>query len=141
MFGKKVCVDNLRGVPLFERCTERELERIARSGTERRFAAGTTLAEQDTEGREAFVVLDGAVVVRRNQRVVATLGPGSIVGELALLDSGTRTATLSCEVESAVFVIDQRQFRGVLDDVPSMAHKLAASLCGRIRVLDANYYG
>jgi CRP-like cAMP-binding protein len=141
MFGKKACVDNLRNVSLFEMCTRRELERVARAGTEMSVPAGTTLAAEGTPGREAFVVLDGAVVVRRNRRLVATLGPGSIAGELALLDSGPRTATLACDIDSVVFVIGRRDFSGVLDDVPSIAHKLAASLCGRIRALDTAYYG
>jgi CRP-like cAMP-binding protein len=141
MFGKRVCVDNLRGVPLFELCTQRELERIARSGTEKPVLAGTTLAEQGATGGEAFVVLDGEVVVRRNHRLVARLGPGSIVGELALLDAGVRSATLACDVDSVVLVISRRDFRPVLDAVPSIAHKLAESLCGRIRELDKAYYG
>jgi CRP-like cAMP-binding protein len=141
MFGRKVFVDNLRKVSLFELCTQRELERIARAGTEMSVPAGTVLAEQGAIGREAFVVLDGEVAVRRNRRQDAALGPGSIVGELSLLDSRARTATLTCDVDSVVFVIARPDFRGVLDDVPSIAHKLAAALCGRIRELDSACYG
>ena len=63
-------------VPLFAGCTNRELERIARSGDEVTMTEGTLLAEQGATGREAFIVLDGTVAVKRNGRKVASLGPG-----------------------------------------------------------------
>ena len=66
---------------------------------------------------------------------------GSIVGELSLLDHGPRTATVSCETDASIFVISQRHFLAVLDDVPTIGHKLLASLAGRIRELDRAYYG
>ena len=56
--------------------------------------AGSLIVDQGQTGREAFVILDGNVTVKRNGRKVATLGPGAIVGELSLLDHGPRTATV-----------------------------------------------
>jgi CRP-like cAMP-binding protein len=141
MASKKAHVENLRRVQLFAGCTNRELERIAKSGDEVTMTAGTLLAEQGATGREAFIVLDGSVTVKRNGRKVTSLGPGSIVGELSLLDHGPRTATLVCETDSSIFVISQRHFLAVLDDVPTIGHKLLASLAGRIRELDRAYYG
>lgn len=141
MASKKAYVDNLRNVPLFNGCTNKELDRIARSGDEVKMTAGTLLADQGQTGREAFVVLEGTVTVRRNGRKVATLGPGAIVGELSLLDHGPRTATVTCETDCSIFVISQRHFLAVVDDVPTIAHKLLASLAGRIRELDRAYYG
>jgi CRP/FNR family transcriptional regulator, cyclic AMP receptor protein len=72
---------------------------------------------------------------------VATLGPGSIVGELSLLDHGPRTATAVCETDCSLFVISARHFLAVLDDVPTIAHKLLAVLAGQIRSLNRQYYG
>jgi len=141
MASRKAYVDNLRNVPLFNGCTNKELDRIARSGDEVTMTAGTLLADQGQTGREAFIVLDGSVSVRRNGRKVATLGPGSIVGELSLLDHGPRTATIVCESDTTLFVISQRHFMAVVDDVPSIAHKLLSSLAARIRELDRQYYG
>ena len=141
MASKKAYVDHLRNVPLFAGCTRRELERIARSGDEITMTEGSLVVDQGQTGREAFVVLDGAVSVKRNGRKVATLGPGAIVGELSLLDHGPRTATVTCETECTIFVISQRHFLAVLDDVPTISHKLLASLASRIRELDRAYYG
>jgi len=141
MASRKAHVDNLRNVPLFRGCTSKEIDRIARSGDEVKMTAGTLLADQGQTGREAFVVLDGTVSVRRNGRKVATLGPGAIVGELSLLDHGPRTATVVCETDATIFVIAQRHFLAVIDDVPTIGHKLLASLASRIRELDRQYYG
>ena len=141
MFSKKAYVDNLRKVALFNGCTNKELDRIARSGDEVQMEAGTMLTDQGQTGREAFVVLDGTVGVKRNGRKVASLGPGAIVGELSLLDHGPRTATVTCDTDCSVFVISQRHFLAVLDDVPTISHKLLASLASRIRELDRDYYG
>src|ERR671910_320314 len=102
MASKKAYVDHLRNVSLFAGCTRKELERIARSGDEITMTAGSLVVDQGQMGREAFVILDGTVAVKRNGKKVATLGPGAIVGELSLLDHGPRlrrarpTATCSC---------------------------------------------
>ena len=141
MASKKAYVDHLRSVPLFAGCTRKELERIARSGDEVKMTAGTLLLDQGQTGREAFVVLDGAVTIKRNNRKMTTLGSGAIVGELSLLDHGPRTATAVCDTDCTLFVISQRHFLAVLDEVPALAHKLLAALAGRIRELDRAYYG
>ena len=103
--------------------------------------AGSLLVDQGQTGREAFVILDGTVTVKRNGRKVAALGPGSIVGELSLLDHGPRTATAICDTDCTLFVISQRHFLAVVDDVPTLSHKLLASLAGKVRQLDAQYFG
>jgi len=141
MASKKAYVDHLQNVPLFSGCTRKELERIARSGDEVKMTAGTLLLDQGQTGVEAFVILEGAVTVKRNNRKMATLGPGAIVGELSLLDHGPRTATAVCETDCSLFVISQRHFLAVLDDVPTIGHKLLATLASRIRDLDRAYYG
>ncbi len=141
MASKKAYVDHLRNVPLFAGCTRKELERIAKSGDEITMTAGSLIVDQGQTGREAFVVLDGTVTVKRNGRKVVTVGPGAIVGELSLLDHGPRTATAVCDTECSLFVISQRHFIAVLDDVPTIAHKLLNTMAGRIRELDRRYYG
>ncbi len=141
MASNKAFLDDLRRIPLFAGCTKKELERLARAGDEVDMEAGSLLADQGQTGREAFVILAGSVSVRRNGRKVATLGPGAIVGELSLLDHGPRTATVTCDTDCKVFVISQRHFLAMLDDVPTIGHKLMASLARRIRELDRQYYG
>lgn len=134
-------LDSLRSVALFSACSKKELEKVAKAGDEIKMTAGTLIVDQGQAGREAFVILDGEVIVKRNKRKIATLGTGDVVGELSLLDHGPRTATAICETDCSLLVIDQRRFLGVLDAVPAISHKLMAALAGRIRDMDRQYYG
>lgn len=141
MASMKRHLDSLKKVSLFSACTKKELEKVAKASDEITMTAGTLVVDQGQTGREAFVVLDGEVTVKRSGRKIATLGPGDVVGELSLLDHGPRTATAICETDCVLLVIDQRRFLGVLDDVPSISHKLLAALASRIRDLDRQYFG
>ncbi|MDO8362316.1 MAG: cyclic nucleotide-binding domain-containing protein [Actinomycetota bacterium] len=141
MASKKAYLEHLRNVSLFQGCSTKDLEKIAKASDEITMPAGSLIVDQGQTGREAFIVLEGTVAVRRNGKKVGTFGPGTVVGELSLLDHGPRTATVVCDSDCVLLLLDQRHFMGVLDDVPALAHKLLASLAGRIRDLDRQYFG
>jgi CRP-like cAMP-binding protein len=141
MASKSDKIEHLAAVPLFEGCSRRELQSIAKAGDEVTMTAGTVVVEQGQLGREAFIVLDGRVIVKRGGKKVAQLGAGAVVGELSLLDHGPRTATVICETDCNLYVIDQRHFRGVIEQSPSIAMKLLGTLAAEIRNLDRQYYG
>jgi CRP/FNR family cyclic AMP-dependent transcriptional regulator len=141
MGAKSTRINHLAGVRLFSECSRRELASIERAGDDIQMTAGTLIIDQGQLGREAFVVLEGQVTVKRGGRKIATLGPGSMVGELSLLDHGPRTATVVCDTDCTLFVIDQRHFRTVLEKHPSIAMKLLATLAGNIRDLDRQSFG
>jgi CRP/FNR family transcriptional regulator, cyclic AMP receptor protein len=134
-------LDHLASVSLFSTCTKKELQAVARAGDELVLPAGKVLCEQGTLGREAFVIIAGSAEVRRNDKKIATVGPGTCVGELALLDHGPRTATVIAESEVTALVIGVREFASIIDEVPSIAHKLLKALATRIRDLDTQIYG
>ncbi len=141
MASKKTYLDSLRRVSLFSSCSTKDLEKIAKAGDEVTLSAGTVIVDQGQTGREAFVIINGSATVKRNGKKVATLGAGSVVGELSLLDHGPRTATVVAETDCTVLVISQRQFLAVIDAIPAISHKLLATLAGRIRELDRQYFG
>lgn len=141
MASKKSYLESLGKVSLFSSCSNKDLEKIAKAGDEVTISAGSVVVDQGQTGREAFVLLKGSATVRRNGKKVATLGPGAVIGELSLLDHGPRTATVSADTDCTMLVISQRQFLGVIDAIPALAHKLLATLAGRIRELDRQYYG
>jgi CRP/FNR family cyclic AMP-dependent transcriptional regulator len=134
-------LQHLAQVPLFSNCSTKDLQKIAKASDELKVPAGTVLVDQGQAGKEAFVLVEGSVTVSRNKRKVATLGPGSVIGELALLDRGPRTATVSCDTDCTILVIDQRNFAGVIDEVPALAHKQMAYLAAKIRELDRANFG
>jgi CRP/FNR family transcriptional regulator, cyclic AMP receptor protein len=139
--SKKDYLEHLRTVPLFSSCTNKELERIAKASDELMLPAGTVITDQGAMGREAFVIMSGSAVVKRNGKKVATVGPGAVIGELSLFDHGPRTATVTADSDVEVLVLDQRNFAGVIDTVPSVAHKILASLAAKVREFDRQYYG
>jgi CRP-like cAMP-binding protein len=141
MASKKAYLEHLRNVSLFSECSNKDLEKIAKAGDEITVADGHLITDQGQMGKEAFVILSGNALVRRNGKKVATLGAGAVVGELSLLDRGPRTATVTADGEVTLLVIDQRHFAGVIDEVPAIAHKLMAVLAGRIRDLDRTTFG
>lgn len=140
MAGSSSYLKYLAEVPLFSACSNKELQKIAKASDEIAIEAGRVLVEQDGVGREAYVVVEGEASVKRGNRRIATLGPGDHFGELALLDGGPRTATVVAETPMKVLVLGQREFAGLLDEVPGLAHKVLANLASRIRELDKKIY-
>jgi CRP-like cAMP-binding protein len=134
-------LDSLAQIRLFSSVSKRDLQKIAKASDEIDVPSGKVLVEQGSRGREAFVVIEGSATVRRNGRKVATFGPGDHFGELALLDGGPRTATIVADTPMRVLVIGQREFSGVIDEVPGLAHKVLANLAATIRELDQKAYG
>jgi CRP/FNR family transcriptional regulator, cyclic AMP receptor protein len=141
MASKAAQLEHLRSVPMFAGCSKRELQTILKAGDEIVMTAGTLIIDQGQMGREAFVLLDGDVTVRRNGRKVVSLGPGAVVGELSLLDHGPRTASVVCDTDCTLFVLDQRHFQRVLQHNPQIAVKLLGTLAGHIRNLDRQSFG
>jgi CRP-like cAMP-binding protein len=138
---RQAYLDHLARVPLFATCSTKDLQKIAKASDEIAVKAGTILTDPGQQGREAFIVVDGSATVKRNGRKITSVGPGAVIGELSLLDRGPRTATVTADTDMTVLVIDQRNFAGVIDQVPALSHKLLATLAGRIRDLDRANYG
>lgn len=141
MLRKDAKIALLSGVPLFNRFTKRELMEISRLTEQLEYPAGAVLASQDTAGTEAFVIVSGTVDARRNGRKVATLGPGEIVGEMALLDDAPRTADLVAAEDTVVLYIARRHFSGLIEGNAKLASKLLSSLASRLRQADQKLYG
>ncbi len=141
MASKKTPLQYLAQVPLFSSCSTRDLGKIAKAADRINMVAGTTLITQGTAGKQAFVLLSGSATVKRNGKKIATVQAGAIVGELSLLDRGSRTATVVCDTDCELLVVDARHLFAVIDEVPAIAHKLLAALATRIRDLDRAHYG
>ena len=77
MASKKAYIDNLRNIPLFQGCTQKDLEKIAKAGDEVTMPAGSLIVDQGQTGREAFVVLSGSVLVKRNGKKVGSFESGA----------------------------------------------------------------
>jgi CRP-like cAMP-binding protein len=132
-----VFLDHLRQVSLFSALSRKELGLVARRAEDVKVNAGKVLVSEGAPGSEFFVIVDGTAKVTRKGRKVATLGPGDAFGELALLDRAPRNATVVAETPMEVVVLGQREFAGIIDEVPGFSRKLLAGLAHRLRDSDA----
>jgi CRP-like cAMP-binding protein len=118
---------------MFAGCSKRDLRRIASLADEVDVAEGAVLTRQGDTGRECFVIVDGrARAVIRGRRSVA-MGPGSIVGEISLLDEGPRSATVTAETDMRLLVLTSSGFSTLLRDVPTVVRPIMRELAGRVR--------
>jgi CRP-like cAMP-binding protein len=83
------------------------------------------------------VIVEGTAEVSRRGQKVAELGPGAFFGDLALLDKAPRNATVTAVTPMELVILGQREFAGIIDEVPGFAHKLLAGLAHRLRQYDA----
>lgn len=134
-------IDQLASVPLFRGMNHKELREIAKATVELTLEADKEFVTQGDVGREAFIIVEGKAEVVRNGKTIAELGPGDCVGELALLDHGPRTASVIAAGPVTVLVLGPREFSGLLDEVPTLSHKILEVLAGRVRELDARTFG
>jgi CRP-like cAMP-binding protein len=134
--GRNAYIDHLAAVPLFSALSKRDLQHVARASDEVHVTGGKTLVEEGASGHEFFLILDGTASVLRNGRKIATLGPGQYFGEMAVLDRQPRSATVRADTDMHVLVLGQREFAAVLDEVPTLARKLLATMAGRLREAD-----
>ena len=125
-------IDLLAGVPLFGGCSKAELQRIASLADELDLGEGATLIREGERGREFIVVAEGTVKVTRGGKHVRDLGPGDFIGEIALVADVPRTATVTSTSPVRLLVVTDRAFRGLLEQMPSMATKVLQSLGERL---------
>src|SRR3954452_199187 len=141
MAAKDTYLDHLAEVPLFAAASRKDLQKVARASDEVEVKEGRVLVDQGRPGHEFFLILEGKADVIRNNRKTAELGAGQYFGELALLDRGPRSASVVAKTPMRVLVLGQREFSGVLDDVPGMAHKILGTMAQRLREADTKAVG
>ena len=141
MFGSDRSRDDARGwtnvlaeVPLFAELGARQRRKVASIARIRRFADGAPLVRSGQVAAALYVVLDGNVAVRRRGRPDIKLGIGAVIGELALLDGGGRSATVVATGEVVALAIPASRFHTLLRKEPTIAIKIAEELARRLRV-------
>ena len=127
----------LQGVPLFARCTPRELRTIARFVETADLPAGTHLVREGESGDALFVILEGEAVIMTGERELARVKDGDYVGELALLDGAPRAADVVAATDVKIAVLGIRMFRTLVRELPDLAEQLLAGLATELRAARA----
>ncbi len=130
--GRNAKVELIKSVPLFSRCSKKELAEVAKLADEIDFGPGKELIREGALGREFFVLVEGSVDVRRKGRKVNSLGPGDFFGEIALVAHTPRTATVTTASEVDLLVITAQSFATLLGHQPAIATKVLAALAERL---------
>ncbi len=125
----------LARVPLFERCSRRDLAKIASIARGLEYPAATSVVREGESGGELFIVVDGEVDIRRGSRRLATLGAGDFFGEIALITGSARTATVTSGTPLQALVITSRDFRKLLRDAPDIQLKVLQEVGLRLEEL------
>jgi CRP/FNR family transcriptional regulator, cyclic AMP receptor protein len=127
----------LRNVRLFSDLDERDLESLSDEFSERRFSAGDKIALEGESGLMFFVVEEGELSVAQHGEPVATLGPGSAFGEIALIDRRPRTATVTAVSEVKAYGLPVFVFRPFVEARPQVAWKMLEALADRLAVAES----
>ena len=129
-------LEHLANVRMFSSLNKKELGLISRAADVVTVRGGSEIVTEGTIGHEFYLILDGKATVKRGGRKVAELGPGHYFGEMALLDRGPRSATIVADGDVELVIIGQREFMGVLDQIPAVSHKLLVTMAARLRDAD-----
>ena len=126
-------IELLQRVPLFEDFDRRDLERLARSFKERTFEAGSMVAGEGKSGAGFFVIDSGEATVSVRGDEHGRLGPGDYFGEIALIDDGARSATITADSDLHCFGLTSWEFRPLVESNASIAWKLLETMAKRLR--------
>ncbi len=125
-------VEVLSDVPFFEGFDDDDLRRVVELSDEVQLPAGSVVVDQGDPGTDCFVIVDGTASVYVRGDHVASSGPGSMVGEMALVDHRPRTATVVADTDLDMLRFDSTAFRKLLDEMPKASERIMTVLRARL---------
>ena len=131
-------VDALRNVPIFAGLSDEDLEGLARQMKERRFAEGSAVTTEGAGAAGFFVIVEGDATVSVGGEQRATIGAGDYFGEIALIDEGTRSATITAATDLKCYGLTAWEFRPFVEEHPQVAWTLLQTLARRLREAQAH---
>ncbi len=131
--GTDAKIEALREIPALARLGDQELADVARLGDIVDVPSQTVLTREGEGGREAFLLIEGAVSVESGGEQIAQAGPGDFVGEMALMDRGPRSATVRTTMPTRVLVFDPKTFVEMLESSPGLTRDLLGQMSERLR--------
>ena len=122
----------LKDLPLFAELDDAERAEVASCARELTVEAGTTLTTEGENAYELFVIESGEADVSKGGEVIRSLGPGDAFGEIGLLATGTRTASIVATTPMKLVAIFSREFKQIEARMPQIAESLRASMRERV---------
>lgn len=132
----KTNAEILRGLPYFSDLPEELLQSVCSQSEQIALQPGDVIIEEGQGSEEMYVVAEGELIVTKQSGDkavdLARLGPGHVVGEIALLDKAPRTATVTAELESLVVRVPEAAFEQLLGD-PRVVRRMFRTVTSRLR--------
>ncbi len=129
-------IELVRRVPLFADLSRREAAQVARLFKERRFSDGETVVKEGSGGAAFFVIVSGEATVSVAGKPRRTLRPDDYFGEIALIDGGTRSATVTATSDLVCFGLTYWDFRPLVQKNAAIGWKLLQSLATKLRAAE-----
>lgn len=126
----------LHSVPLFSRFDRKHLKRLGMLAEEVDVPVGKVLIRQGELGDDLMILVKGLVTVERDGAKINKLGPGEFFGEIALIEQGPRTATVTTETPCRLLILNHRSFHAVMEEFPEVAAQVLVTLAHRLRTLE-----
>lgn len=123
----------LRGLAFFEGFSDADLDRVGQLADDLDVEPGTCIIDQGRVGQECFVVESGEVGVYAGDEHIVSLGPGSMIGEMALVDRRPRSASVIAETQVRLLAFDMPSFRKLLAEMPMAEERVHTLLAARLR--------
>jgi CRP/FNR family transcriptional regulator, cyclic AMP receptor protein len=123
----------LRAIPLFSGMSDRSIEIIAEIVRETSFPAGASLVTEGEPGESFMIIREGTATVDQEGRRLRELGAGDFLGEIALIDGGPRTASVTATDPVTALVIDRAGFQRLMSEFPVIRFDLVSALTQRLR--------
>ena len=138
-------INVLKGMPIFRYLSYRELVRLMNITQVRRFEEGEVIIEEGTDGEELFILLEGKAKLSKAGSYITTLEQGDHFGEMALVDSAPRSATIAAEGHARLMIITRTDFYEIIRNESKLSVKLLWSfvqvLTDRLRKTTAQLSG
>jgi CRP/FNR family cyclic AMP-dependent transcriptional regulator len=122
----------LEGVGIFSGLSKKELGKLAQWTDEVSVSAGEALATEGTFAHEFFVIEDGSAEVTQGGEWIAELGPGEFFGEIGLLETDRRTASVVATTPMELIVMFQREFKQMEQEMPAVADRIRTAIRARL---------
>ncbi len=124
-------LERLATSPVFSQLGRRKLEALAPFTDDVTVPAGTVLMEEGSFPHELEVIVEGAAAIQIHGQTVKEVGPGDVIGEMALIDKSLRSATVVTTQETKLIVISGRAFTSLMEKYPEIADDLKAIAASR----------
>ena len=131
----------LSNIDMFTGLSKKELASIERLMSMTSIKAGREFIKQGAAANQAFIVTSGEASVWRNGKLIATVGPGAVIGEMGLLAETPRSATVKAETDMTVEVLTRGEFSSLLDRSTKLTRKVLKATIRRLHELEPSVLG